>query len=61
MKVGYLVGKWIEGKLKSIGQNAIVTFLAKSVGKTVAKKMVSKVVTVGATAAAGYIATLLGA
>lgn len=60
MKAGYLVGKWVEKKLKSQGQNAVVTFLAKSVGKTAAKTIVKKVVSMGAKAAATYIAGVIG-
>jgi hypothetical protein len=61
MKAGYLVGKWVSNKLKSWSQQSIINYLAASVGKAAAKKIVSKVVQVGATAAAAYIATLLGA
>ena len=38
-----------------------MAWLASKVGQTMAKKIVSKVVAVGATAAATYIAGLLGA
>jgi hypothetical protein len=61
MRAGYLVGKWISSKLKSMGTNGVITYLAKKIGQTLAKKIVTKVVSVGATAAATYIAGLLGA
>lgn len=61
MQAGYLVGKYITNKLKSSGYNSTVAWLASKVGQTMAKKIVSKVVAVGATAAATYIAGLLGA
>ena len=61
MKAGYLVGKWVAKKLNSMGKGAIITWLAKSVGKSAASKIVNKVVTCGATAAAEYIALILGA
>ncbi|MDQ0231664.1 hypothetical protein [Metabacillus malikii] len=61
MKAGYLVGKWVQNKLKSWSQQSVINYLAASVGKTAAKKIVSRVVAVGATAAATYIAGLLGA
>lgn len=61
MKAGYLVGKWIEGKLKEMGVHGITSWLAGSVGKVIAKKIVTKIIQAGATAAAGYIASLLGA
>lgn len=61
MEAGYLVGKWIEGKLKEMGTNGVIAWLSGSVGKIVAKKIVAKVAQAGVTAAAGYIAGLLGA
>ncbi|MDR1450117.1 MAG: hypothetical protein LBI84_07975 [Propionibacteriaceae bacterium] len=61
MEAGYLVGQWIKSKLNSMGTNGVISWLAGKVGQTVAKKIVSKVVAVGATAAASYIAGLLGA
>lgn len=61
MKAGYLVAKWIEKKLKTWSQQSIINYLAKSVGKTLAKKMVTAVVRYGVTAAATSIATWLGA
>ena len=61
MKAGYLVGKWVQSKLETWSKESVINYLASSVGKTAAKKIVSKVVAVGATAAATYIAGLLGA
>ncbi|MCB0910786.1 MAG: hypothetical protein KDB60_04120 [Propionibacteriaceae bacterium] len=61
MQAGYLVGKWIESKLKSMGTNAVIAWLASKIGQTLAKQMVTRVVQVGATAAASYIAALIGA
>ena len=61
MNAGYLVGKWVEDKLKSFSQQGVIQKLASFVGKTLAKKIVQKVVQVGATAAAGTIAGWLGA
>lgn len=61
MNAGYLVGKWVEGKLKSFSQQGVIQKLASFVGKTLAKQIVKKVVRVGATAAAGTIASWLGA
>jgi len=61
MNAGYLLGKWITSKLSSWSQQSIINYLASSVGVAVAKKIVSKVVQVGAAAAATYIAGLLGA
>lgn len=61
MNAGYLVARYIKNKLNSMGYNAVVTWLASKVGRTIAQKMVSKVVAVGVTAAATYIAGLLGA
>lgn len=61
MRAGYLVAKWIENKLKTWSQQSVINYLAASIGKTAAKKIVKKVVAVGTTAAAAYVATLLGA
>lgn len=40
MNAGYLVGKWVEGKLKSFSQQGVIQKLASFVGKTLAKKIV---------------------
>lgn len=61
MHAGYLVAKYIQNKLKSMGTNAVIAWLASKVGQKIAKAIVTRVVQVGATAAAAYIATLLGA
>jgi len=61
MKAGYLVSKWIKNKLKSWSQASVINYLATSVGAYTAKKIVSKVVGCGVTAAATYVAGLLGA
>lgn len=61
MEAGYLVGKFVEDKLKELGTNGVIAWLSGSVGKMVAKKIVTKVAQAGVTAAAGYIAGLLGA
>ena len=61
MKAGYLVGKWVMNKLKSWSKDSIIQYLAASVGKSIAAKIVRTVVRVGATAAATYVAGLLGA
>ena len=61
MHAGYLVGQYIQNKLNTMGFNAVVAWLASKVGANLAKKIVARVAQVGATAAATYIATLLGA
>ena len=38
MEAGYLVGKFVEGKLKELGTNGVIAWLSGSVGKMVAKK-----------------------
>ncbi|MDO5094846.1 MAG: hypothetical protein Q4D79_15765 [Propionibacteriaceae bacterium] len=61
MNAGYLVAKYIQSKLRAWGYHGVVSWLAARVGGGLAKAIVSRVVTAGATAAAGYIAGLLGA
>ncbi len=61
MQAGYLVAQYIKSKLDSWGYNAVVQWLAGKVGSTIAKQIVSKIVTAGVFAAATYIAGLLGA
>jgi|GEM_PF-1862763 len=61
MEAGYLIGKWIKSKLSTMGTNGVISWLAGKVGQTIAKKIVTKVVTVGVTAAAGYVSATLGA
>lgn len=61
MNAGYLVAQYIKKKLNEMGYNAVITWLGSKIGRTIASKMVNKVVAVGVTAAATYIAGLLGA
>jgi len=60
MKAGYLVGQWIQNKLNSMGYSGVIATLARSIGARAARAIVQKVVTVGATAAAGYVALFVG-
>ena len=53
MNAGYLVAKMIQDKLNSMGYNAVVAWLTSKIGSYFAKLIVTRVVTVGATAAAG--------
>lgn len=61
MKAGYLVSKWVKKKLSSWSKQSVINYLASSVGTYAAKKIVNKVVSVGVSAAATYVAGLLGA
>lgn len=61
MKAGYLMGKWIKKKLKSWSKESVINYLATTIGVSRARKIVRKVVEVGASSAATYVATLLGA
>lgn len=56
MKAGFIVGKVIQNKLKSWSQKSVINWLATKIGAAAAKKIVSKAVTVGASALATYLA-----
>lgn len=60
MNAGYLFAKWIKSKLDSMGYNWVIQWLAGKVGTTLARNIVSRILSVGVTAAASYIATLAG-
>jgi len=60
MKAGYLVGEWVANQLRSRGFGAAVSALAGSIGNSWARRIVERVATVGAGAAAAYIAGVLG-
>ncbi|UZW14749.1 hypothetical protein OSC52_02570 [Clostridium pasteurianum] len=57
MKAGYLVAKYLRGKLNSLGVNGLISWLAGYVGGKAANKIVSILVGSGVTALATYLAT----
>lgn len=60
MNAGYLVVRWVQNKMKSVGKSQTQAQLAGMVGSFLANFIMKKVTGMGVTGAATAIATAIG-